>query len=129
MKGSVSIFPSGKMISVGTRSDEAAAKELENAKNFLVRKRFVKPVILQCKIQNIVVVADFGNSINLEELTSNHKMIYEPEQFSGGILRIEHPSKATGLIYASGKAVVTGLKDESHINAVIQEIARIIKSA
>jgi len=128
MKGSVSIFASGKMISVGTTSGDQAVHELEYAKEFLLRNGFVKPVTLQCKVQNIVVVASFGDIINLEELAKNYKVIYEPELFPGGILKIERPYKATALIYASGKAIVTGLKAESQISIVIQEIESIIES-
>ena len=39
MQGKVTIFTSGKMISVGTKSEDAAFHELEATKNFLVKKR------------------------------------------------------------------------------------------
>ena len=125
--GKVSIFASGKMISVGTKSEKEATHDLEYVKNFLVEKGFIKPTVLKQKIQNIVVVANFGESINLEELVRNCKIIYEPEQFPGGILRIEEPYKATILIFASGKAVITGLKSSNKIKPVIQKMVSTIK--
>jgi len=128
MEGKVSIFPSGKMISVGTTSEEKAFFELEYAMKFLVEKGLAKPTLLQPKIQNIVVTVDFGESINLEELAKNCKMIYEPEQFPGGILRIEEPYKATVLIFASGKAVVTGLKSSNQIKPTTQKLVNILKA-
>ena len=127
MSGKVSIFASGKMISVGTKSEKEAAHELEYAKDFLVSKGFIKPTILKQKIRNIIVMVNFGKGINLEELANNYKMIYEPEQFSGGILRIEEPYKATVLVFASGKAIVAGLRSSNQIKPIIQKIVSIIK--
>jgi len=128
IKGTVSIFASGKMISVGTGSEEEATRELEYAKEFLVEKGFVKHAILKPEIRNIVVVANFGESIDLEELAREHKVIYEPEQFPGGIMKIREPYKATVLLFASGKAVVTGLKSSSQINLTLQKITNSIKN-
>lgn len=66
--GTVSIFASGKMISVGTRSEEEAIHALEHVKEFLVEKGFIKPNRLKPKIENIVVMANFGETMDLEEL-------------------------------------------------------------
>ena len=122
LKGTVSIFATGKMISVGTKSEAQAIRQLEGAKEFLVEKRFVKRGILKPKIQNIVVVANFGRNINLEQLATKLNMIYEPEQFPGGILRIKEPHRVTVLLFASGKAVLTGLKNSSQIDPTIQKV-------
>jgi len=48
----------------------------------------IKQIDLEPKIQNIVVTVDFGKGINFEELSEKTKIIYEPEQFPGAILRI-----------------------------------------
>lgn len=127
MEGKISIFASGKMISVGTTSEEESFSELEYAKKFLVEKGFTNPTLLQPKIRNIIVTADFGKRIDLEELSKNCKMIYEPEQFPGGILRIEEPYKSTVLMFASGKAVITGLNGSSQIKPTIQKMANVAK--
>ena len=127
MNGKVSIFASGKMISIGTKSEKEAFCELGYAKKFLVEKGFTKPVLIQPKIRNIVVTADLGENVNLEELTKNCRMIYEPEQFPGGILRIEEPYKTTILIFASGKVVITGLKRSNQIKPTVQKLADIVK--
>jgi len=127
MKGKVSIFPSGKMISVGTTSEKEAFHELEYTMKFLVKKGLAKPIRLRPIIQNIVVTADFGKNIMLGELSKICKIIYEPEQFPGGILRIEDPYKATILIFASGKTVITGVKSSHQIKPTIQKLANILK--
>jgi transcription initiation factor TFIID TATA-box-binding protein len=129
MQGRVSIFISGKMISVGTKSETQAAKELELAKQFLIQNGFAKPVELQPKTQNLVVTADFGKDLNLEKLSENTKVIYEPEQFPGAILRLEKPFKTSVLLFASGKAVITGLKSSAQIELVIKQLKQVIELA
>lgn len=125
--GEVTIFPSGKMISAGTKSETEAFYALDYAKEFLVEKGFVVPVALQKKIQNIVAVVDLVRNVNLEELArSNAKMIYEPEQFPGAILRMDELSRVAVLIFASGKVVITGLKDLLLIEPLTRKIEEII---
>lgn len=127
MRGKVSIFFSGKMISVGTRSEEEAFSELERAKEFLVEKGFVKQIKLEYRIQNIVVSADFKEKMDLEQLSSRLNVIYEPEQFPGIILRIEKPYEITVLLFASGKVVLAGLKGSEQIEPSLLGISRLIK--
>jgi len=122
IKGMVSVFTSGKMICVGTKSKKEAIDALEYVKEFLVKKRFVSPTKLKPKIRNIVAIVNFEEKIDLEELVKKCKMIYEPEQFPGGIIKISDPYEATILLFASGKAVVTGFKAPNQINSIIQEI-------
>ena len=52
MQGKVSIFLSGKMISVGTKSELGAFNELVFAMNYLAAKGLLKKVELTPKIQN-----------------------------------------------------------------------------
>lgn len=127
MQGKVTIFLSGKMISIGTKSEAQAQKELLLAKQFLVDKDIVKDVDLQPITQNIVATADFEHEFNLEELSQKTRAIYEPEQFPGAILRITQPFKTSVLIFVSGKVVLTGLKSQTEIEPTIQELKEIIE--
>ena len=127
IKGTVSIFASGKMISIGTKSEGEAARGLEYVKDFLIERGFIKPTMLKPRLQNIVITVDFGETIEIEQLARNHKIIYEPEQFPGGIIRIKEPYKATAVLFASGKAIVTGFKSYSQINPTLQRIISLIK--
>ena len=120
-RGEVSIFSSGKMISVGARSEAEAFHALECAKDFLIKEGFVEAVVLKKKVQNMVLVVDFGKDVNLEDLAQNCKMIYEPEQFPGGIFRIDKFSVAV-LVYASGKAVIAGVKNSKDITEIVREV-------
>jgi len=126
MQGRVSIFLSGKMISVGTKSEEQAQKELQLAKRFLIEKGLIKEVKLEPKTQNIVATADFEQPINLEELSQKTRAIYEPEQFPGAILRLQQPFKSSILVFASGKVVITGLKDSKQIELTAEKIKELI---
>lgn len=126
MEGKVSIFSSGKMISVGTTSEKKAADELEWAKQFLVENNFVKQTTLRPKIRNVVVTVDFAQEIDLEKLHQRHRIVYEPEQFPGAILRIERLPRSTALIFASGKVVIAGLQGSNQIEQAMQELLNVI---
>jgi TATA-box binding protein (TBP) (component of TFIID and TFIIIB) len=128
MQGKVSIFLSGKMISIGTKNEAQAFKELQLAQRFLVKNGFVKPVKLHPKTQNLVVTADFEKGIGLEKLSENSNAIYEPEQFSGAILRFTEPYEASILIFASGKVVITGLKNSAQIEPTIEKLAKLLET-
>jgi transcription initiation factor TFIID TATA-box-binding protein len=122
MQGKVSIFLSGKMISVGTKSESKAVSELAFVIEYLAAEGLVKKVELSPKIQNLVVMANFKEPINLEELSEKTRAIYEPEQFPGAILRLKEPFKASVLIFASGKIIITGLKSSEQIEPTIKQI-------
>lgn len=126
MEGRVSLFSSGKMISVGTKSEDRAASELEAAMNFLVAKGHVKRVKLNPEVRNLVATIDLDRSINLEELALKLKSIYEPEQFPGMIIRMREPFKATILLFASGKAVITGLKSSAQTSLVVKQLSNML---
>jgi len=125
-KGEVSIFSSGKMISVGANSEAEAFRALECAKDFLANEGFVETVALKKEIQNIVLVADLGKDVNLENLAQNCKMIYEPEQFPGGILRMDEFGVAV-LIYASGKAVIAGVRNSKDITQIVRKVEDVVE--
>ena len=125
-KGEVSIFSSGKMISVGAKSEAEAFRALECAKDFLAKEGFVETVALKKEIQNMVLVADLGKDVNLENLAQNCKMIYEPEQFPGGILRMDEFGVAV-LIYASGKAVIAGVRNSKDITQIVRKVEDVVE--
>lgn len=125
MNGKVILFLSGKIISVGTKNESQALDDLLAAKKFLVARSLINDIQLQSKIQNMVVVVDFGKQIDVESLT-RIGVIYEPDQFSGAILRLHNPFRAGVLFFSSGKIVISGLKNTTHIEPVIREIFKMI---
>ena len=129
MQGKVSIFSSGKLISVGTRSAEKAQHELTLVASYLENAEIAK-LKSPPKIRNIVATADLGFRPDLERIAISRKtkVIYEPEQFPGAIihLTLSEKSKATILLFSSGKIVCVGLTDRKDINAAIHQLLHII---
>jgi transcription initiation factor TFIID TATA-box-binding protein len=126
MTGRVSLFRSGKMISVGTKNEHDAFFELETAKKLLVRKGFVKSTILNPRVRNLIVSGDLEKSLNLEELAEIPKTIYEPEQFPALILHLKEPQKTTILVFSSGKIVITGLTSSKQIEPTVERLQKIL---
>lgn len=123
MEGKVSIFASGKMISIGTKSVEKATQELK-----LVAKTLKASLKIKPKIQSIVTTADLKASIDLESFLSQiqgekqfHYM-YEPEQFPGAIVKfpVAQGSEATILLFSSGKLVCVGLTRYDYIQRALE---------
>lgn len=78
------------------------------------------------RITNIVGVCDFDFSIDLAHAAVGmglERVEYEPEQFPGLIYR---PDSVPGvvLIFASGKAVVTGLSSRTELERTAEEVRR-----
>lgn len=127
MRGKVSLFATGKMISVGTRTPKNAARDLNYVCSILENQKIVKPVTLKPKIRNLVFSVNFGMEIDLESLAQKYRLIYEPEQFPGAILKLEQPHAATILLFASGKAVITGLTDPREISKITAKVLKMIE--
>jgi transcription initiation factor TFIID TATA-box-binding protein len=111
IRGRVTIFPSGKMISTGGKSIRESVEQLVHAMNILASEKFIEITKLEPKIQNIVATADLGGKIDLNRMALTlTKFTLEPEQFPGAIYRSPHGP--TCLIFASGKIVMAGAKTE-----------------
>ena len=116
MDGRVTIFRSGKMISIGGKSVKKSIDQLNHAKNYLVHENLIDEIKLVPIIQNIVATLDVQQSIPIDILSSKIPgAVYDPETFAGLIL------KGTGscnfLIFSSGKIVVTGTKSASELTS------------
>jgi len=109
MDGRVTIFPSGKMISIGGKSIKKAIEQLNQAKFYLVQEKMIRDTKIVPVIQNVVATIDVGQKLPIEKLSSKIPgSIYEPETFPGIILKGMHSYNF--LIFASGKIVITGAK-------------------
>ena len=128
MQGKVSIFSSGKLISVGTKSEQNAFNELDYTAQFLSERGFIKSVKLRPEIRNIVATANLELNISLERLAEYPKVIYEPEQFPGAIIHLKQPHKASVLVFASGKLVIAGLTSSTQIKPTILQIEKMVES-
>lgn len=125
MNGKVIIFPSGKFISVGTRSPRKAEEDLQRVANILTQNGIIKPTKISAEIRNIVAVLTLSESINPEDIVQKYSVIYEPEQFAAVIMKQTHP-KATMLIFNSGKVVISGVKNFIELKETVKNIMKII---
>ena len=82
MDGRVTVFPSGKMISVGGRSVKRAAEQLNHAKFLLVREGMADDTRLAPRIRNIVATLDVGQSIPIDKVSPKIAgASYDPRRF------------------------------------------------
>jgi|TARA_B100001750_G_C15449517_1_gene568150 transcription initiation factor TFIID TATA-box-binding protein len=121
------IFSSGKMVCTGGKSEEHAKKAVNTVVERL-RKGSVKikndPVI---EIQNIVASANIGGKVHLEQAARQlPKSMYEPEQFPGLIHRMADP-KTVILLFASGKLVCTGAKQEKEVYRAVNVLHNLLE--
>lgn len=124
MYGKTTIFPSGKLISVGTTTKEQIESDLQETINILSEAALIHTVQFSVNIRNIVALLELTESIDLEQLNIP-STIYEPEQFPAAILKIKEP-KATFLIFNSGKIVISGVKTEDELKISVKLIKEII---
>ncbi|KKN39268.1 hypothetical protein LCGC14_0744970 [marine sediment metagenome] len=83
------------------------------------------------KIENVVatVVVEITEKIDLNQIARRHAEVeYNPERFPGLVMRIEKP-RATILIFSTGKMVVTGLRQASEAEKVVDKVVKNIKKA
>jgi len=125
MYGKVTIFPSGKLISIGTRSQKDSQNDLEHTVTVLSEASLIKPVKVEADIRNIVVLLQL-KQVEFGKMAEHMGGIYEPEQFPGIIFRPEEVD-VTYMIFNSGKIVISGIKSISLIETVVDYIEEVIK--
>ncbi len=125
MKGKVTVFPSGKLISVGTRSETEARQSITTTCRLLEKTGFIKRARPIIKVQNVVALAKLPVGIDLEHIARRMShIIYEPEQFPAAIFRsVKHP-EVTALVFSSGKLIIAGAKSVSSVKLISEDIGK-----
>lgn len=78
-------------------------------------------------VHNVVATALLSKKIDLRTLAMKAQNAeYRPKRFSAVILRILDP-KATVLVFASGKLVITGARDEGSAKTAAKKILKVIQ--
>ena len=122
----VSIFSTGKMISVGSNSFQHAKHDLKYATKRLIELQLILPTRINAHLQNIVATGDIGRSVDIERLSTRlSNTIYEPEQFPGAIYYATELEGASILIFATGKVVVAGLRKEQLLEVARRVLANL----
>lgn len=114
MDGRVTVFPSGKMISVGGKSIEKAGEQLNHAKFHMVQNKMIKDTAITSRVRNIVATVEIGKNVPIDVLSASMPgSIYDPETFPGMI--VKGADRASYLVFASGKIVITGAKSVNEL--------------
>jgi transcription initiation factor TFIID TATA-box-binding protein len=125
MYGKVTIFPSGKLISVGTKSLEQTQHDLSLVSEILANHKFIKPTDLLARPRNIVALASFNIEFNLEDISVLIGAMYEPEQFPGAILKMNE-TNATYLIFQSGKVIISGTSSIEKLELAFKTVKNLL---
>ena len=125
MYGKVTIFPSGKLISVGTKCLKQAQLDLERTVETLVTGGLINPIEVEAELRNIVAVQHLEKAIDLESLSLIIDGIYEPEQFPGLIIRWDSP-KVTYLVFSSGKVVIAGSRSLLELEKAAEKLHELV---
>src|SRR5512136_3483884 len=121
------IFSSGKMVCTGAKSEKESRRAVMKVVKELKRGGIIIISKPELKIQNIVASASLGGLIDLEKASSTlGKTMYEPEQFPGLIYRMDEP-KVVILLFASGKLVCTGAKQEQDVFDAVHKLHEILE--
>lgn len=77
-------------------------------------------------LQNVVASASFGAKLDLNQVARNSKHVtYNPQRFAAAILGLAEP-KSKALLFASGKVVLTGAKDEGLAKVAARKALKIL---
>ena len=121
MDGRVTVFPSGKMISVGGKSIKKSIEQLNHTKFLLVQEKMIDEIKLEPQTRNIVATLDMNQHIPIDLLSSRiSSSSYDPETFPALILK--GLNSCSFLIFASGKIVLTGAKSINETNNSLFEL-------
>lgn len=113
--GRVTVFFSGKMISVGAKSIVQSIDQLDHARDLLVKESLVKRVELRPLVRNIVATTNMGGRLDLNKIALHlQKTIFEPDIFPGIIYKLVE--NTTCLIFSTGKIVIAGARDEKQLH-------------
>ncbi len=126
MKGRVTIFTSGKMISIGSNTIKDSIDKLNQTKFYLLQEKLIEGIILEPVVRNIIATITFDKVLNLKKLVKKiPNSIYEPEIFTG--LRYKIREGLSALIFASGKVVIAGGKSLEDITFAYSKVKKYIE--
>jgi len=81
----------------------------------------------EIKIVNVVATANLSRALNLRTIAlAARNAEFNPDRFNALVVRFDKPS-STGLVFSSGKIVVTGVKSEADASMACKRIAAMVK--
>ncbi|RWS07543.1 TATA-box-binding protein-like protein [Dinothrombium tinctorium] len=124
-KTTILLFRNGKVVTTGAKNSKIALRSVRKIVKHL-QKLGIVCLISAFKIVNIVATSNIGKKIQLEKIYKPPIVIYEPELFPAAIYQ-ENNSKLKGLIFSSGKIIITGFQEEIHIKPFFKRLLQSIK--
>jgi transcription initiation factor TFIID TATA-box-binding protein len=120
-KATIIMFASGKIVSIGTKSEEDSRRSIRVTISELTVKEGTEGKIEKIKTENVVAVSDLGFDLDLEKVVeSGIKVIYEPGMFPGAICRTKN--NISILLFKSGKLVLAGSKSQRDAKLEIESM-------
>jgi len=99
-----------------------------------IPEKGIENSVPEWKIENVVATAEVefdapGDRIELNQIAFTYTDCdYNPERFPGLCMRVQDP-KATILIFSTGKMVITGLRQASDADIIINNVMKKMKKA
>lgn len=125
-RAAVLLFKTGNMVCAGSKSEKEAKTTIGRVVTELKKHGFPAKKG-SVNIQNIVASVDLGRSVRMEEAARTlPRSMYEPEQFPGIIHRMVDPN-ATLLIFAVGKMVCAGTRNETDLHRAVHSIEKTLE--
>ena len=128
-KSTALIFKSGKMQVLGTRTMADAHLACRKYTRMIQRIGY-QPRMEDFSVSNIVANVDTRMVIALEHIALHHHhfAVYEPELFPGLSYKMLEP-KVTVLVFAKGKVVFVGAKEEGQLDEALRKIYPVLVQA
>ncbi|GLD92916.1 hypothetical protein PINS_up001495 [Pythium insidiosum] len=116
------IFGSGKIVITGGTNEDSCRLAARKFTRVLQKLNFPAK-FTEFKVRNVMGTCDVRFPIRLEGLLNDHARFcsYEPELFPGLIYKLVEP-KLTLLIFVSGKIVLCGARNSSHLYQAIDKM-------
>jgi transcription initiation factor TFIID TATA-box-binding protein len=123
IEGKLSVFNSGKIISVGAKSELSSRRNMQHLEHILRLNNLIKKGMSDFKVQNIVASVDLGMPIEMVQVVGRIQgVVYEPEQFPGAMFYLPKLSHVSVLLFSTGKAVLAGIKSEAQVPLAVKEL-------
>lgn len=118
-RSTILIFKSGRMIIIGSESQEDAQIAANKISKQIKKLTNKKLKLKDFKVTNIVANADLGHKINIGKLSEIDQLTRKDDSFPGAVYHMDNPVKAV-LIFSSGKVVFTGAQKRAQINQAFE---------
>lgn len=126
-KATIILFSTGKITSVGSKSENAARESIRTTVSEIMREIGRTIILEEMRTENVVAMSACDRRIDVEKFAEVSKeSIYEPSQFPGIIYPLS--GKVKVLIFASGKIVAAGSKSENEAEAALLRIHEQLQS-